>query len=261
MIDLSLFEADLREEAKQFAVAPDIHPEDFIFQFLAGNPCFQTKTLAVRYYFSDGRKSVDRLESLVAQHFGRSDRPIELLEFASGFGCVSRHLVGAPAFHLTACDIHQGAIGFLRERIGAEALLSRSRPEDFAPGATFDICFALSFFSHMPDATWGPWLRRLYSLVKPGGLLIFTTHGYRSRHHFGDPSFNSDGYWFDQSSEQKDLSTGEYGQMIVTPRYVFNQIHLMNQTQALAGADVVFMQEGLWWDHQDTYILRKDSLG
>jgi hypothetical protein len=95
--------------------------------------------------------------------------------------------------------------------------------------------------------------------VNPGGLLIFTTHGYRSRRFFGSPSLNRDGYWFDETSEQQDLSITEYGQMIVTPGYVLNQIHLMNQIPDHAGADLVFMQEGCWWSHQDTYVLRKQA--
>jgi SAM-dependent methyltransferase len=259
MIEVSVFKPDVQEAARSLAVVPDIHPEDFIFQFLVENPSFQNTKDAVNYYFSDGRKSAEKFESLVTEYLWIRERPIQLLEFASGFGCVSRHLVRSPTLHVTACDIHQKAIDFLRKRIGVEAVLSRSQPRDFVLGRKYDVCFALSFLSHVPESAWGSWLHRLYDLVNPGGLLIFTTHGYRSRRFFGSPSLNRDGYWFIGSSEQKDLSTAEYGQTVVTPGYVLNQIHLMNQIPNRARADLVFMQEGFWWAHQDTYVLRKEA--
>jgi hypothetical protein len=128
--------------------------------------------------------------------------------------------------------------------MGVETVLSRSKPRDFVPARKYDVCFALSFLSHLRETSWGPWLHRLYDLVNPVGLLIFTTHGYRSRRFFGSPSLNRVGYWFTGSSEQKDLPTAEYGQTIVTPGYVLSQIQLMNQTPNRAGADLVLMQEG-----------------
>jgi hypothetical protein len=75
MIDVSVFEPDVQEAARSLAVVPDIHPEDFIFQFLVENPSFQSTKDAVNYYFSDGRKSAEKFESLVTDYLGsRSGR-------------------------------------------------------------------------------------------------------------------------------------------------------------------------------------------
>jgi hypothetical protein len=57
--------------------------------------------------------------------------------------------------------------------------------------------FALSFFSHMPDATFAAWLERLLSAVKRGGILVFTTRGAISLRNMkaGDANFNEDGFY------------------------------------------------------------------
>ena len=69
----------------------------------------------------------------------------------------------------------------------------------------------------MPDTTWFRWLQTLYNAVSPGGLFIFTTHGYQSKKYFGFPALNEQGYWFLPSSEQLDLDVHQYGQTIVSP--------------------------------------------
>src|SRR5262249_49917485 len=119
-------------------------------------------------------------------------------------------------------------------------------PQNFCVDKKYDVSFALSFFSHMPETTWPHWLAALLETVKPGGLLIFTTHGRASAKFFGEPVLSDTGFWFRAESEQKDLEVSEYGQTIVTPGYVFQQI------STLPTAWPCFFQQAYWWDHQDT---------
>lgn len=67
----------------------------------------------------------------------------------------------------------------------------------------------------------------------------------------GNPSIPRDGFWFLPQSEQKDLSTSEYGQTIVTPDFVIGEVY--RQT----GAPMVLYRSAFWWEHQDLYILTK----
>jgi SAM-dependent methyltransferase len=131
------------------------------------------------YYFNDGARSAAHLDELVAEfHSDHTKRPLCLLEFASGYGMVSRHLGRMKErYAFTACDIHEQAIEFLRTEIGVEAVISRTDPDDLALSGDFDVIFSLSFFSHVPHRTWGRWLQKLYSALANDGLLIFTTHG------------------------------------------------------------------------------------
>ena len=201
-----------REEAAAFQVVPDIHPDDFIFQFILTNPYFTNPKDAVHYYFNDGKNSARRLSAILTNvlHLGHS--PIQLLEFASGYGCVTRHLPGmVPVAHVTACDIHEQATGFIQQTMGIDTVLSHSVPEEVRFPREYDVIFALSFFSHMPRSSWGRWIQTLYRHVAPSGYLIFTTQGKESLKYQPDAVMPPDGFLFTSGSEQKDLASEEYG--------------------------------------------------
>jgi SAM-dependent methyltransferase len=152
---------------------------------------------------------------------------------------------------VVACDIHEEATRFIAKHLNVRAVLSRHAPDDFAVAQDFDVVFALSFFSHMPKATFGPWIKALFAQLRPSGYLIFTTHGLASREHHDDPVIPDDGFWFKPSSEQHDLSTSEYGATIVTPEYVRHEIR--QQT----GVEASDYRYAYWWEHQDLWIVRK----
>ncbi len=240
------------EFARQVGVLPDVHPEDFIFRFLIENPVFTDKKDAIGYYFNDGAKSARRLKTLLAEVCEFGDRPIELLEFASGFGCVTRHLKGAlPNVATTSCDIHPDAIRFIRDTLGATALQSASVPEDLDPGRQFDAVFALSFFSHMPKRSYARWMQKLASLAKTGGFLLFTAHGHVSRDkHLTQCQLDDEEFFFHPSSEQKDLDTAEYGTTISSARYVLRLAFGMPNLR------LRYFHEGFWWEHQDLYVFQ-----
>ena len=230
----------------------DIHPDDFIFRFLWNNPNFPTKENALEYYYNDGAKSAARLRGLLADVCQFGERPIDLLEFASGFGCVTRHLRKAiPSCKAVSCDIHPEAIRFLRERLRVEAVQSASVPEELNPGSSFDVVFALSFFSHMPKMTFTRWMQMLASVIRPNGFLIFTAHGIVSRDkHLSQFQLDDEGFYFHAESEQKDLDAAEYGTTITAPKYV------LARAFAMPNVRLRYFHEGFWWDHQDLYIFQ-----
>lgn len=240
--------------AKPLGVASEVHDQDMIFKFIVNNQCFNNKKDAINYYFNDGGKSATRLKQLL-ESLEIQSKNISMFEFASGYGCVSRHLIKMqPYIQLTCCDIHSEAVSFLRSKIGVkQVVLSTHQPESFVVAEKYDIVFALSFFSHMPKRSWGRWLKSLYELLVPGGYLIFTTQGTESLKYFGSPKVPDDGFWFAQQSEQNDLDVAEYGQTICTPQYVFSE------TSKYIGTNILRYYHAYWWGHQDLYIIKKDS--
>ncbi|MBV9757901.1 MAG: class I SAM-dependent methyltransferase [Alphaproteobacteria bacterium] len=243
--------------AARFGVPPAIHSGDFIYEHLlrTHRPLSeqQNRELVIDFYFADGDRSARRLDEVVRRfHPHAGARRLSLLEFASGYGCVSRHLGRmTDRYDLLACDIHPQAIDFLERRLDVRALLSRSDPADFKPGRQFDVVFALSFFSHIPDRNWGRWVAALFDCVAENGLLIFTAHGRIAHEDVNQPQLDAAGYWFLALSEQRDLPTDEYGTMIVTPAYAAGRI------EACSHAALLFFQEGFWWEKQDTYVIRR----
>jgi SAM-dependent methyltransferase len=230
-------------------VSPLIHPEDHIFTFLQNYP--PTKDLPAQYYFNDGANSATKLRDLLKSICGLGDRPFTLFEFASGYGCVTRHFKNAlPNCAVTACDIHPLAMEFIEKELHVQTFLSCTEPEGLNPGRQYDVVFALSFFTHMPRDTWGRWLKKLGRLVNPGGSLIFTTHGIITKTKLKDDfEFEPDGFSFRPGSEQLDLNAKEYGMTYTHPLFVANQ---------LIGLSLIpqFYQEGFWWTHQDVFVVK-----
>jgi len=224
-----------------------VHPDDNILRF----PFVHHDGLekGIMNYLKSGNESANVLKELCKEIFPDRSK-ISLFEFASGYGCITRHLDN-NYFDVTACDIHPEAMNFIDNSFGVKTMLSKSNPDEFCFKQTYDVVFALSFFSHMPDRTFGKWISTLYGLVKQGGALIFTTHGKLSNERTFHWTLDNDGYAFDSLSEQTDLSTSDYGTTVSEYSYVKKICE-----QYLSKAPTEF-KEGFWWGHQDTYIIRK----
>jgi SAM-dependent methyltransferase len=243
---------EIQECADKYRVSNAIHPDDFIFDFIIKHPGFSSDAERVDYYFTDGARSARQLQELIGQHLDTMNK-VRLLEFASGYGCVTRHLVHAGGIDLQACDIHEEAMAFLRKEMNADCVQSSPYPERLTLPRDYDCVFALSFFSHMPVTTWSRWFVRLAQAVTPGGILVFTTHGDHSRPLFKAPEFDDLGFWFAPKSEQKDLSLEEYGLTAVSEAFVKRHV------PTVPGLELIEVRPGYWWNHQDLYIFRKEQ--
>lgn len=243
----------IAEEAAALGVSSEIHQDDFIFRFLFENPSFTSKENAIKYYFNDGQNSAKIISEILFTtcKFDHIQK-IRLLEFASGYGCVTRHLKKTiPQVEIIACDIHNEAVDFISKRLAVSAMISASQPEQLKMKNKYDAVFALSFFSHMPKTSFTRWMKQLLSFTKPGGFLIFTTHGQQSIKFLPNVQFDQSGFWFQTSSEQKDLDTTEYGLACTRPEFVIGQIF------STPGASLVKYEEAFWWKHQDLYIIQR----
>jgi hypothetical protein len=98
---LQLFSKEMlicnREAAQRHGVEAACHEKDFIYQFVVRR--FRAIKPAVDYYFDDGARSAGQLATIIDQlQIGK--QPVSLLEFASGYGCVTRHLKRIHVFRL-----------------------------------------------------------------------------------------------------------------------------------------------------------------
>lgn len=235
--------------AQKHAVVPDIHPADFIFLHSLGrNPNVET---VVNRYFDRGLYAADKLKKYIEAYHSSELGNFSLLDFASGYGCVARHhrRFLPPGSSMVCCDIHPETVAFIEATLGIRAVESASVPEELNVTTEFNVIFALSFFSHMPDRTWGRWFNALLSKLKSNGSLIFTTHGYESLRRVNVPLDPFLGYLFTAVSEQKDLDTAEYGSTIVSFDYVVKQIP--------PGYHLVLFKEAEWEGYQDVYIVKR----
>lgn len=237
----------------EMGVTPAIHESDYIFWFIFASAT--DKNRAVHDYFDGGAATAVWLRNIIGE-IRPLDQPFSILDFASGYGRVARHLGKAfPNARVIASDIHPAAVNFMNAN-GTEAVPSSSIPEEFDPKQKFDVVVAISFFTHMPQRTWVRWLRSLLCCLNPGGILIFTTHGepglaIMSKALDRELAFDDDGFWFTPSSEQADLDNAEYGSTATSFHHVYSQAKNL-------GAKLLRFQEA-GTGYQDLYIIQNVS--
>ena len=94
----------------------------------------------------------------------------------------------------------------------------RSVPEDFACGERFDAILVTSLFTHLPEERFVAWLRVLWGLLTPGGVLAFSTHSPQILP--PDVAMPGSGILFAELSESGSLETSDYGSTWVTEDFV-----------------------------------------
>ncbi len=231
-----------------FGIEARISPDDDIFRFFANHP---SCTNPIRDYLSDGWRTMVELIQALEPVKRSLSQCRSFLEFASGFGRFSRHLVKAlPPGALHVSDIVPGSVDFLKTHLNIDGFYSTHQPEDLVAPRRYEIIFVLSLFSHLPDRTWSAWLKRLYDMLEPGGVLVITTHGEQAARNLG-VQMPAEGYVFIPSSESSALDGEEYGSTFTSADYVHQAI-----AQHLPGA-AVHAFPAHFWGGQDAFVIVK----
>jgi 2-polyprenyl-3-methyl-5-hydroxy-6-metoxy-1,4-benzoquinol methylase len=206
----------IQDSARRYKVSGAIHPEDFIFHYLLN--ASTDKPRGSQLYFERGRSSAEGVAAIYRDYSARP--PKQVLDFASGYGCVTRHLPEVlPGSEVFACDVLESCVNFMSQTLRFRALRSTKIPEELVIKKIFDLVVVLSLFSHLPERTFSRWLRQIVRLAAPRGIVLFTTHGQISAPHFGNPPLTADGFWHEPRMELPSLDPTHYGLSICSRRY------------------------------------------
>ncbi len=164
-------------------------------------------------YLLQGKQMLDQLQQLAEWAFGGWDGVRTFLDFASGYGRFTRHLIQTiPAERVVVCDIYEDAVRFQQKHFGVDGVASVPNPEDLdLDRGGFDFIFVSSLFSHLPQRNFLDWLQKLSSLLSERGLLVFSTRKTESA--------ESD-FEFSPLSESRSLAATEYGTTFVSEGFV-----------------------------------------
>ena len=229
----------------------EIHPSDFMYNFLCEHAANDTSR-AKEMYFGGGQHDARQVVSS-ATRFGFTSSRTSVLEFASGYGRVTRFLSDFSMNYMAA-DIHVDAVRFIRSHLDTNCMLSTAKPQEFVCRFRFDFIFVLSLFSHLPEEPFREWLSTLCGLLEPGGCLLFTTHGEAAvaKNDFLRKIYDpSAGFAFIESSEQKDLNGVEYGTTISNASFVIDAISKIPDCRLLS------YTPDCWFGLQDEWVLSR----
>ena len=210
----------------------------------------------LKLYYEGGERNVSEIESILAAHaapLGDADR---ILEFACGYGRLTRHLVRrvSPA-KLTASDIDRDAVDFVTRTFGVRGVYSTSGPEAFVPDGRYDLILVVSLFSHLPIETWTRWLKRLNELLTPDGLLVFSTLPWQAGDSPPMPeqaeAFELGLLYSEQNETRGRLSGDQYGTSFVRTPFVLDAVEkhftgrlVKHLPLALNGVQDVYVLQG-----------------
>ena len=201
-----------------------IHPRDEMALFvrdLAG------PLRGAEYYFESGEQLLKDLEELVRAAGRPLERVTSLLEFACGYGRLTRFLVrrATPA-RIVVSDIDHDAVEFVRRTFGVRGFDSVADPERLQHRERYEVIVVVSLFSHLSEGVWTAWARRLSSMLVEGGLLVFSTNG-RSAYESLDAERRRQleapvpGFHYRPFNETRGRLAGDlYGTTYVTEEYV-----------------------------------------
>ncbi len=102
-----------------------------------------------------------------------------VLDFGSSSGRVLRILAAArPDLRCIGCDPNEDAIAWAAANLPGEYVVSPLAPPLDLPDASLDAVYAISIWSHFAERPALDWLTEMARVVRPGGGLALTTHGW-----------------------------------------------------------------------------------
>lgn len=156
-------------------------------RFLNNNPgiklppdylIYESFQLDYQKYFTESEDTAQWLASLLKKHIEM--KGIKILDWGCGPGRVIRHLpkfteskseffgTDFNAKSIAWCSGNLPGIQFNRNLLDAQLPYSDS---------FFDVIYGISVFTHLSKNLHFSWFEELYRVLKPGGIMLFTTQG------------------------------------------------------------------------------------
>jgi SAM-dependent methyltransferase len=133
----------------------------------------------VEWFLAAGGAAAEDLASALTRTGRSVDGLVRVLDFGCGCGRVLRHLAEwIDRVELHGCDADAALAGWSARHLPfARVTRNRPHPPLPFPDRHFGLIWALSVFTHLPEANERAWLAELARVLRPGGLLLVTLHG------------------------------------------------------------------------------------
>jgi SAM-dependent methyltransferase len=204
------------------------------------------------WFLDSGRAAAETLHAAIARAGTRLEHAGAVFDFGCGCGRVIRHLRGLDAA-LAGSDFNPALVAWCRTNLPfARFSVNALEPPLQLEAAAFDVVYAFSVLTHLPEALGARWVAELRRIVRPGGLVVLSTHGERYAERLGPSerrTFDAGGLvvrWSDVAGTN--LCTA------------FHPAAYVRDSLALGWDLVELMPEGARGNpHQDLVVLRRPA--
>ncbi len=225
-----------------------VFPPSDVMRRATGNPDRQ-------FWLANGIKDCNDFRRYLARHIDLSTVG-SLLDWGCGSGRVTRHLIDRfPQARVYGNDIDREAVAWAGRNLDGEFAPCGLGPPLPHADRKFDLVIALSVFTHLTREYQSLWLEELRRVIRPGGVLLVTTHGrFAGRWNFPDARefdrvFETGFYDAFRDENLGDVASGDY----YKSTYQTNE-HTFDTWSDYF--DIVDYIEGGLHNFQDIYILK-----
>lgn len=215
----------------------------------------------IQSYLRIGNSALRAMRAAMAA--AGSDAPRAILDFGCGWGRVARWLQAAfPDAAIEGCDIDANGTGFVAETFGIPTWQAPIVPEEIRPGRQYDLVWAGSVLTHISAEHAERLLARLFSLLRPRGLLVVTTHGRLIEQWVADGAFEQDPERDLYLGAARDCRAVGYGYRdypgcdglgvsVTRPQWLFDWAFKDRERRVVS-----YIERG-WNDHQDVFAVER----